>query len=408
MANLDLAAANAILKEWYDGQKVPDMTYRNNPALALMPKDTETGGKYYPVPTQYEVNQGRSATFSVAQANQSANQYVEFLMTRKRDYDIATIDNETLEAAMTDKGAFLRTSTALIDGAIRGCTLSAASSLFRSGTGSIGQVSTSVAISTGVITLQSPADVCQFAINQTLQANSSDGGTPRAALGYVIARSLRNGTITVSATAQGGSAGSPSGWTTSDYLLVQGDNNAKFSGLPAWLPMTDPTTSDNFYGVNRSVDYRLYGVQYDGSGQPIEEAVIDHSMLLAREGASLSHFVTNYGSYSALVKALGTRREYETLEGPAGIGFRAVVIDGGTGPLKCFSDRNCQAQKGYMLQLDTWKLFSIGEIPKILKYEDRVEMLRVYNQDAAEARIAYYGNLACNAPGWNGQISLSS
>lgn len=402
---LDLPAANAFLKEWYDGQKVQNLAYAKNPFFAIVPKDEDVGGKYYPVPVQYEVNQGRSATFSNAQGNQSAAQFAEFLMIYKRDYDVATIDNLTLESAMSSTGAFKQAATVLIDSAIRGCTLSVASSLFRSGTGTVGQIST---ITSGVITLTNPADVSQFAVNQTLQANATDGGTPRAALGYVIARSVRNGTITVASSAQGGSAATPTSWTTSDYLLVQGDNNAKLSGLQAWLPLTDPTSSDNFYGVCRAVDYRLYGVQYAGSGQPIEEAVIDHSMLLGREGAMPSHFATNYGSYSALVKALGTRREYEQLDGPAGVGFQSVKIDGADGPLKCFSDRNCQPQTGYMLQLDTWKLISVGAAPKILKYEDRVEMLRVYNSDSAEARIAAYPNLCTNAPGWNGQTSLSA
>ena len=407
MANLDLTAANAALKEWYDSQKVQNLTYAKHPTLALIPKDEETGGKYYPVPVQYEVNQGRSSSFTNAQGNQTALQLAEFLVTRKTDYDIATIDNQTMEAAASDKGAFMRMATALIDSAIRGCTISAGSSLFRSGTGSIGQISGSV--STGVITLVNPADVVQFGVNQTLQANATDGGgSPRAALGYVISRSLKNGTVTVASTALGGAAGSPSGWSANDYLLVQGDNNAKFSGFAAWLPLTDPTSSDNFYGVNRSADYRLFGVSYDGSGQPIEEAVIDHTLILGREGSMVDHFATNYGSYAALVKALGTRREYEQMNGPAGLGFRAVVIDGADGPLKCYADRNCQVQTGYMLQLDTWKLISLGAVPKILRYEDRVEMLRVYNSDAAEARVAAYLNLVCNAPGWNGQLKLST
>lgn len=404
----DLATANAILKEWYDGQPVPDMAYKKTPFLGMVPKDEEAGGRLIPIPCQFEVGQGRSSDFAIAQQNQTPNQYAQFQLTRKKDYDIGTIDNELLEAAMSDQGAFLREGTNIVDGTVRGAMLSAASSTFRSGTGTIGRVSTTVAISTGVITLNSPADVCQFAVGMTLQANSSDGGTPRAALGYVIARSIRNGTITVSDTGVGGAAGTPSGWTTSDYLLVQGDNNKKFSGLPGWLPMTDPTSSDNFYGVNRSVDYRLYGVQFDGSAQPIEEALIDHALLLAREGADTSHFFTNYGSYSALQKALGTKKVYENEDSPAGIGYRALVIDGADGPIKCYSDRNCPALTGYMLQLNTWKLYSIGKVPKILRYEDGFTMLRVYNQDAAECRVGYYANLGNNAPGWNGQTLLSA
>lgn len=395
-----------MLKEYYDAQKVQVLTYAKQPFMAIVPKDEEVQGKYYPVPLQFEVNQGRSATFSNAQGNQTAPAYAEFLVTYKTDYDVATIANQALEASMGDKGSFMRLATNMVNSALRGCTMSVGSSLFRSGTGSIGQISGSV--STGVITLTNPADVAQFGVGQTLQASSSDGGAPRAALGYVIARSVRNGTVTVASSGQGGAAGTPSGWSANDWLLVQGDSNSKLSGLAAWLPLTDPTSSDNFYGVNRSSDYRLFGVNYDGSGQPIEEAVIDHSMLLEREGAGVDYLVYNFGSHAALTKAVGTRRQYIDLEGPADIGFRALVIDGAGGPIKCLPDRNCQVQTGFMLQLDTWKLISIGPAPKILRYEDRLEMLRVYNADSAEARIGAYLNLICNAPGWNGQLKLAS
>lgn len=407
MAFLDLTSANPALKEYYDAQKVQDLSYSNNPYFAMVPKDEDTGGKYYPQPTIFGVSQGRSSTFANAQGNQTAAALAEFLVTRKKDYSIATIDNETLEASQSDKASFMRMATLLIDAAMRSCSISVASSLFRSGTGSIGQISGSV--STGVITLTNPADVVQFEINQTLQDNASDGGaSPRAALGYVIARSVKNGTITVSATGLGGAAGTPASWGANDFLLVQGDNNAKPSGLPAWLPMTDPTASDNFYGVNRSVDYRLFGVNYDGSGQTIEEALIDHSLLLAREGATPETFVTNYGTYAALVKALGTRRQYVDIEGPADIGFRGVTVDGASGPIKCFGDRSCQVQAGFLLQMKTWKLISLGAMPKILRYEDRLEMLRVGNSDAAECRIGGYYNLLTDAPGWNGQTKLSA
>jgi len=401
----DLAAGNAALKEYYDDQKVQNETYANNPTFALIPKDPDTGGKYYPQPVFYEVGQGRSNTFSNAQGNQTAMQLAEFMVTRKSDYAIQTIDNQTLEASMTDKQSFMRFATGIVDSNIRAATISAASSLFRSGTGTIGKISS---ITSGVITLTNPGDVVQFGINQTLQANATDGGTPRSALGYVISRSAKNGTVTVASSGIGGTAATPTSWTTSDFLLVQGDNNAKPSGLPAWLPLTDPTSSDNFYGVNRSVDYRLFGVNYDGSGQAIEEAVIDHAMLMGREGASPTHYPTNYGSYAALVKALGTRREYEDMEGPGGIGFRAIVIDVPTGQLKCFPDRSCQVQAGFMLTMSTWKCISIGEVPKILRYEDRLEMLRVYNADAAECRVGGYYNFLTNAPGWNGQTLLST
>src|SRR5271166_3798300 len=264
---LDLTAMNAALKELYDGQVVENLVYADNPFLAMVKKNTDFGGKYKPIPIITGVSQGRSSTFANAQGNQSAVQIESFLLTRASDYSIATVDNQTMLASRTDKMAFLEGSKLVIDGAIRSITNSLASALFRSGTGSLSQIGTPN-IASGVITLSNPQDVVQFEINMVLQANATDGGTPRAALGYVIAVDRSNGLITVSASSLGGPAGSPTGWTTNDFLLVQGDNNVKIKGLAAWLPSASPSTSDNFFGVNRSVDtVRLAGVRYNGSSQ---------------------------------------------------------------------------------------------------------------------------------------------
>lgn len=403
----DVASANPVLLEHLDTQTVQKATYTDNPWLMLIPKnESGAGGKYYPVPVKYENGQGRSGSFSEAQRNQTANAFAEFLVTRKLDYSIATITNELLLASMSDRDTFDREVVQPIDGAIEAATLSAASAMFRDGTGTLGVIATG-GITSGVITLTNPADVVQFAIGQTLQANSTSGGTPRAAYGYVIARSIRNGTITVASSGQGGAAGTPTSWQAGDSLLVSGDNNAKVSGFPAWLPMTDPTAGSNFYGVDRSPDYRLFGIQFDGSGSTIEEALIDHAMLIAREGGAPDYFGTNFGSQAALVKALGTRRQYVDIKGPAGIGFRALEVDTASGPIKVLADRSCPAGRGFMLRLNTWSMISLGPVPQVLRYEDRMDLLRVYNADAAEARIGSYFNIICKNPVKNGQTLLS-
>lgn len=114
-------------------------------------------------------SQGRSAAFATAQTNQTALTGESFLLTKKSDYSVASIDGQTMASGATDKGAFLKTAKMLIDNAIKAITLSISSALFRSGTGSIGKISS---ISTGVITLVDPNSVVQFEIGATLQANS--------------------------------------------------------------------------------------------------------------------------------------------------------------------------------------------------------------------------------------------
>lgn len=309
-------------------------------------------------------------------------------------------------ASKTDKMSFLEGSKVLIDGAITSITLSLSSALFRSGTGSIGQIST---ISSGAIALSDVNSIVQFEVNMVLQAAATDGGSPRAALGYVVSVDRSAGSMVVS-TSYGGAAASPAAWAANDFLLVQGDSNAKIKGLLAWLPTTVPGSSDNFFGVNRSVDStRLAGVRYDGSAQPIEEALIDSSSLLAREGGKPDVCIMSYASYSALEKSLGAKVVYIDLKAPMNdIAFRGIEVNGANSRIKCFPDRSCPSKQAFLLTMKSWCLESLGDAPQILRYGDGLEMLRVYNADAGEVRVAYYANLSCNAPGWNANVQLQA
>jgi hypothetical protein len=412
VANIDLTSLNPVLKELYDDQKVLNEVYKTNPTLAMMPKMTEAGGKYYPQPVQIGVSQGRSATFSTAQTNQTSSTFREYLVTLASDYSLATLDNKTLLSARTDKQAFVNAAKVQVDGAIRSIKNSLGSALFRSGTGSIGQIGS---ISTGVITLASSLDVVQFEIGMVIQANATDGGTPRAALGYVISVDRSAGTVTVSATL-GGAAGSPASWAASDFLLVQGDNNAKIVGLAGWLPFTAPSSGDNFFGVDRSIDtVRLAGNRKDATNQSIEEGLQDFLTQIAINDGAPDYFITNPNSYVALQKALGSKAQIVELAAEMGkdyravVGFKALEIQMSGMTVKVLQDRNCPALFGYALQMDTWKMISLGDAPQILTYgAEGLEVLRVSNADAAELRVGYYANLVCSAPSFNGVIKLSA
>lgn len=401
---VDINAVQGVLKELYDGQVPKDLVYKKNPFLAMVPKKEGFFGKYKPIPLVNAPSAGRSATFSTAQANMAAPVVNEFMVYRAKDYAIQDLDMEALLATSSDDGAFIDAVKLTVDGAFRAATNSLAGALFRSGTGSVGQIGS---ISTGVITLADPLSSTQFELNQVIQANATDGGTPRAAVGYVIAVDRAGGTVTV-ATSLGGSAASPASWAANDFLLVQGDNNLKLKGLSAWVPFTAPASNDSFWGVNRSSDpTRLAGIRYDGTAQNIEEAFISAASLVSREGGSPDVALTNYTTWNALVMALGSKVTYEAMETPAGIGFKALVIQGGDSQLKVVPDRNCPSQYTYLLTLDTWALESMGKAPRLIPYPDNQEFLRVGNADSAEIRVGLYGQLTCNAPGWNAVVKTA-
>jgi len=413
--SFDLGAANAALKELYDDQKIANLVYKNNPFLAMVPKMEEFGGKYMPIPLIVNTSQGRSATFSSAQTNQTAATVESFALTRVANYSIAQIDNQTMLASKTDKMAFINGATVVIDGAIRALTNSLATQIFRDGSGAIGTISASSSFINGLIVLSNPSDVVNFEVNMTLEARTAGvlctGITTTGSTVYVIAVNRTTGIVTLS-NAMGGTAGAGMGvWTatTGSTLNVVGDNGLAMKGLSAWIPTAAPTTGDNFFGVDRSTDpTRLGGVRFNGSSQSIEEAVIDASLLVAREGGTPDVCIMNFASYAALEKSLGAKAQYISFDGPAKLYYPGILINGAAGQIKVFPDRSCPAKTAFLLQMDTWKLYSLGPAPHIAKYADGLEMLRVYNSDAAELRVVSYANLGCNAPGFNAVVQLGA
>ena len=406
---LDLTSADPILKELYHGQKVEDLTYRRQPALGMIPKFEGFRGRNMPIPIQFGMPQGRSATFSNAQAQVTPARFKEFLLTRVKDYSLATIDGQTIEATDGDSGAFIEALSVEIDGAMKSLAASQATAMFRNGTGSIGQVGSFTGNS---LQLLNVPDVTCFEVGMTLVANATDGGTPRAG-GELIAGVNRTlGTLTsTSAT-----------WNTlitalaaNDYLAISGDVNAKMSGFDGWIPLAPPTPGVLFYNVDRVVDSRLYGQLYDArNGDSMEESLINAQSQAAREGAGLDTVILNPIRMRDLQKGAQTKTYYQRTSANAisgngenaKISYSGITVDGDEGPIKVFSDPRCQSSVGWGLTMDTWSLNTIGPAQKILM-QDGLRIQRDPTSDSYSVRCGMYGNLSCNAPGFNVRIQYA-
>jgi hypothetical protein len=114
----------------------------------------------------------------------------------------------------------------------------------------------------------------------------------------------------------------------------------------------------------------------------------------------------SYSKFAELEKALGSKVQYVNVQASAEIGFRGMLINGPRGVIKVVPDQNCPNNKAYMLQMDTWKLYSLGKAPKIID-SDGLKMLRESSADAVEVRVGYYAQLGCKAPGYNAAVTLS-
>lgn len=375
-----------------------------NPLFALIPKNTQFGGANKVIDVIYGNAQGRSATFSNALANQTDVKVIKFTITRDKDHAVASIDNETILASQGDAYALLEASKTQIDSALDSLIRSVSIAMYRSGSGSIGQCN---ANATGTsLQLKVADDVTNFEVGQELVFSTADGGGSLKSGSVQVTKVNRStGELTVEAlTAIAGG----SGVAANDYIFVQGDYDKKIKGLSAWVPLSDPSATP-FFGVDRSVDpTRLAGVRFDGSALPIEEALQSGINLVTREGGKPTHCFMNFENWNALILSLGSKVQFMdeiVKSGDASFSFRSVMIHGPRGPIKVIADQNCQADRAYLLQLDTWKLESLGDVPRMTD-TDGLKMLRTQDADGVQIRAAYYAQVSCKAPGYNAVVKL--
>ncbi len=205
-----------ILKQIYDGQRLGILYYKNNPLHALLSKKEDFYGETYPLPVMVETPTGISNTFANAQLpNQLINggsgtagnlgpaNFKKFMLTRASVYGVHVIDRQAMLSASNNMGSFVNGQVAQMDGIIQGVTNLISQQLYRSGSGSIGQILTvsSGAATNGVVTLVNPTDARYFTAGQVVYATSVDpvqGATvtQRAGVGYLQSINRQKGTLT--------------------------------------------------------------------------------------------------------------------------------------------------------------------------------------------------------------------
>ncbi len=397
MAALDTATAQAILKEYYSNQRVTQMMYKDMPLYAMLEKVKDFEGRAYPLPMRVTNPQGRSSTFSNAQNQKTPSNYKEFLLTRARDYSLASISSEAIMASESNAGAFLRLATAEIDGALESLKRALGWAVYGDGSGALGSVSTYTLSTNAKIQLTNVEDIVKFEVGQTIEVRS--GATVRSLAtavtsASVIAVDRDNGIITLSNTTITGAD-----VTLNDTINVVGDYNAKLTGLGGWIPSSTPSNTA-FFGVDRTQDpTRLGGVRVTSSGKPMDEAFIDAARRAGREGANPDYGFVGFSRYASLEKTLGSRVIYQDIE-IAKVAFRGIQISGPQGPITILPDRDCPENKGYLLSMDTWALYSLKEPAQILELDGN-KMLRESSADAYEVRCASFSQLGCVFPGAN-------
>ncbi|MCL2724784.1 MAG: hypothetical protein FWD69_10145 [Polyangiaceae bacterium] len=403
---LDELALGRVLKIQYDPRTVNNICYGESTLFARMAKNTKFGGLNWQIAFQYGSPQGRGAAFAVGQANATPSVYSAVNVPRARDYVFANIAGDMVDAAKLGDFSMLDGMKSEISNAFYTAGRSIANTLFGNGGGSRGRIGATTVLTTNQLILADPNSVVNFEINMQLNLAATDGttGIKETGVVQVTAVDRENGILTLSAPI---STAIPTA-AIGDYIFQNGDFETPRSlptGLAGWIPMVPPAPGDNFFGIDRSVDVtRLSGLRWTKTqGGPIEETIQKCAARLVLEGGKPDLIVVNPLDFANISIALGSKVIILNSQLPdADIGVTGLQMHGPKGPLDIISDNNCPTGQFYMLTLSTWTFKSLLEAPRVLgESGDGLRLLRNPTTDSYQIRIGYYGNIGCNAPGWN-------
>lgn len=419
-----IALFDAFLHERYgDKSEIENLMGTERALYAEVEKDENCSGDVFVEPLIAGNPQGLGGTRAKAQTamNQAGNGGSNVLGYKWNltfgDYAAGLIITEKLiRASKDDPGAFFRAQQLLADALYEQCADTFSAYMY----GDAGRSLGSGTISTGVITLADKESIVNFQIGQILVASAASGAVNTDTLlgsgsaGYVIARDINAGTVTVSATS-GGAAGTPASWTGTMFFFRDGDFGGSgatdiYKGLGFWLPSTAPTSGDSCYGVDRSLNGLLHGVRLSATetnNLPIDQRL---KRLLTRMvsrfgGPGADRVYLNPEKWQDLADLMESRGQ-RPLDGKIGtMSFSYLQIAMAGKFVKIYADRFCPLNTAFALRLKNWKLRSYGGVPSVLK-GDGFDMLRLATADTYEHRLVAFPVFSTNAPSFSGRTPV--
>lgn len=372
----------AMLKVYYAKAGLGNLLYRNDKFLKMLGEKAERiEGKVQPFSALYSRGGAVSADATVAVGLAATTaQAKEFQVTPGQLFSSCIYTNKEVLASKTKAGAYVPVATAKMFSALESFRKTLAVAMYGSGHGELFTLGSDFAAMTvGTDVTQTWPINAIYGVDPgsaiVYKTNLTDTDASAVAAGTVKSVNPAAGTVVITPT----TAGTP---LTGAYVCLKGctddDGNALLPvGLGGWLPAATIGSSDDFFGVNRSVaPERLAGVNYVA---PSSEA-----KYLSIEKALLN--VQAYGSQADVIlmnttDVLELQQEIETktyLTRPDG-GKKAKGIMGydgvGIGITGSFTDNiipspYCPKGRAYIIDSDTVKLWVYSNADKI---DDKVD-----------------------------------
>ena len=317
----------------------------------------------------------------------------------------AVITLQAIRASQSDMGAFVRATKNQIEGSYNGLKMSIGRECV------IGNraIATVASASNYTVTLADPATAVSFWAGQRIQFSSDttgSGGSVRGGTqGYLTIASvdIDAGTITTVELVT-----VVTSITAGDGIYLKGNYGAAMLGVADWIP--DTVTATAFGGVDRTKDpLRLAGNRITVSGSK-KDGLTKALNIMASRGAQPDLILMNYLDWQDLNTELQNKQLITGTPKDGKIGFSSLILGYANGTVEVVAERFVPTGRAYILQMDTWELYSLGAFPGPLTLDGQASETGanvIPGANSYEYRFGGFAQLGCLKPGANGVVIFS-
>lgn len=371
MAISSEAGILAMLKTYYAKEGLQNLLYRNDPLLKTI-KTQRVEGKQANFSALFSRGGAVSANFLTAKALATSQaQAKEFQVTPGQMFSCCVFNNKELLASKSLRGAYINVASAKFFANAESFRKTMAVALYGTGHGELFTTSASI-----TLTADDQNDITfpQYAImgidiGSKLEVKATAAATSVTATLTVnkINGTTVNCTSDTAATAASGSVVCIAGCTDSN------GNGLLPVGLAGWLPSGSVSSSDSFYGVNRSTARdRLAGTVTAATSGEAKYKTIERAILaLRRMGSLCDKIVMNDEDYLALSQEIDQKTYFTKVDGGKGqskseLGRKDFGFSVSTNWLENVIDSPyCPKGTCYILSSDTVELWTYTNADKI-------------------------------------------
>lgn len=412
MPALTAALVSAVIKERYPQRTIKNMFMKSCPLFGRLRKIEDEVGEPIRVAFRYASGGRRSASAASAftVGNTSAARYSGFAYTMADNFAAFALSGKDIAKTRNDKGALVALLEGEINAKMDKLRMDMCFNLYRDAGGAVGQIVSGADGTT--LTLASRASFANLEVGDVLVAGAAaDGSNVTANTGTIGSMDRDALTITVA-----GGGNWHGDFDDADYIFHVGDATAKISGLAAHFPLTAPGGSDDFFGVNRSIDVtRHAGNRYEATAaydQTIDGAIGNALAENHEQGGAVDEIYANPLDWRQLSREIEDKTTFQrSAQGADGkpiakLSYSAIKYMGPGGEASVFADPFCPRGVIYALTSDTITLRSYVAMPGFLMEDDQ-KILREAADDAYQGRMGTYWQMMCDAPGWNSVIDIT-